>query len=182
MKVRMVAGAFAAIAIVGVAAFFVKRAVFSGGGDAGPEPQRYGEVALEGVPPDDVANFHLSAPSNDYVPTISGSQALRIAKANAGKGKATQVLLAQREANDAGEASAQVWVVNFDPSGADVPFGCVSRIIYSLAFVEAETGELLSAPTKGAGVPGCKRYDIDTPDSNKTPDTPDAPPGISPEP
>lgn len=184
MSPRLVAGAVIAVAVVGVAAFFVQRAVFSGDDNNGPKPQRYGNVDLEGVAADDVADLHISPPPADYVPRISGGDAFKIAKKDKMLRDVSvkQVLLVHRGPDDE-PVSGDLWMISLDPQDPDIfRFPCTSTIIYSLVFIDAETGEVLSAPTKGAPVPGCKRYDINTPVPNKTPDTPDPPPGVTLEP
>ena len=178
MNGRMAVAAALAIVVVGVAVFFVQRAAFSGSSDGGPEPQRYGEEALIGVPQDEPPGVHFSAPPSDYKPKISSGEAFRIAR-DWRHIDARQILLASVQ-QDVPQKRTQGWIVNFDPRHAGAYGVCATSIIYSVEVVDAEDGHILAGETTTAPSPQC-RYPADIPGKIKTPDTP-SPPGISPEP
>jgi hypothetical protein len=163
----MVAGAVVAIVIVGVAAFFVQRAVFSGGEDAGPAPQRYGEATLIGVPPDDLPGFRFSAPPSNYKPKISSREAFSIARDRRHM-DARQILLASVESDVSNKTSSQVYIVNFEPDRIS-PHCSGAHVLYSISLVDADTARIVGGQTVESPAPrGCY------PGLNSSPPTPAA--------
>jgi hypothetical protein len=154
MKLRAVVALIIA-ALVGAGGTLAVQALFFNDEESIPEAQRLGQSWLEGVDPNEL-NVYLSPPPSQYRPEVTSRRAKRAAGAQYEDVTARQIVLAHLQTEAWGGFDGQVWIVNFDPADPDLHAFCPSASpIYALAFVDADTGELLGVMGAGRPSPSC---------------------------
>lgn len=159
MKLQTTAGTLIIAALVGAGVALAVQALFFSEEESIPEAQRLGESWLTGVDLNELAEqgLYLSQPPAHYMPRFTSHAAKRAAGSEYSDVSARQILLAHLQTEAWNSFDGQVFIVNFDPADSDLHAFCpTASPIYALAFVNADTDELLGVLGADSPPLGCR--------------------------